>query len=125
MYIYQLPFEINRELCRLLDMDDTWKELAGEQMMYSPFHVIVSAHYLSWVLPPCELYILFSWKTHIYTILILYLGKPTGFDVFFNKYVGMHCTTRQLFFCTKERESLLTYIFSCFRNETSFKLQCS
>ncbi|KOB66187.1 Uncharacterized protein OBRU01_21626, partial [Operophtera brumata] len=40
MYIYELPFDINRELCRLLDMDDTWKELAGEQMKYSSFHII-------------------------------------------------------------------------------------
>lgn len=42
MYIYQLPFEINKELCRLLDIDDYWKELAGEQMKYSPFDINVS-----------------------------------------------------------------------------------
>ncbi|CAG4967397.1 unnamed protein product [Parnassius apollo] len=39
MYIYQLPFEVNKELCRLLDSDDNWKELAGVHMKYSPFDV--------------------------------------------------------------------------------------
>ncbi|XP_073963546.1 serine/threonine-protein kinase pelle-like [Choristoneura fumiferana] len=38
MYIYQLPFEINRELCRFLDHDDIWKDLAG-RMNYSAFDV--------------------------------------------------------------------------------------
>lgn len=42
MYIYQLPFEINKELCRLLDGDDDWKELAGVHMRYSAFDVNVS-----------------------------------------------------------------------------------
>lgn len=44
MYIYELPFDINRELCRLLDMDDTWKELAGEHMKYTAFNIIVSTY---------------------------------------------------------------------------------
>ncbi|CAG9569500.1 unnamed protein product [Danaus chrysippus] len=39
MYIYELPFEINKELCRLLDNDDDWKELAGIHMKYSAFEV--------------------------------------------------------------------------------------
>ncbi|XP_045455398.1 serine/threonine-protein kinase pelle-like [Melitaea cinxia] len=39
MYIYELPFEINKELCRLLDNDDDWKELAGVHMKYSAFDV--------------------------------------------------------------------------------------
>lgn len=39
MYIYELPFEINKELCRLLDIEDYWKELAGNQMKYSAFDV--------------------------------------------------------------------------------------
>lgn len=42
MYIYELPFEINKELCRLLDIEDYWKELAGNQMKYSAFDVTVS-----------------------------------------------------------------------------------
>lgn len=42
MYIYELPFEINKELCRLLDNDDDWKELAGIHMKYSAFEVNVS-----------------------------------------------------------------------------------
>lgn len=42
MYIYELPFEVNRELCRLLDNDEEWKELAGVHMRYSPFDVNVS-----------------------------------------------------------------------------------
>lgn len=42
MYIYELPFDINKELCRLLDNDDDWKELAGVYMKYSPFDVNVS-----------------------------------------------------------------------------------
>ncbi|VVD05287.1 unnamed protein product [Leptidea sinapis] len=40
MYIYELPFDINNELCRLLDNDDDWKELAGVHMKYSAFDVI-------------------------------------------------------------------------------------
>lgn len=40
MYIYELPFEINKELCRLLDIEDYWKELAGNHMKYSAFDVI-------------------------------------------------------------------------------------
>lgn len=40
MYIYELPFEINKELCRLLDIEDYWKELAGN-MKYSAFEVNV------------------------------------------------------------------------------------
>ncbi|CAB3227560.1 unnamed protein product [Arctia plantaginis] len=39
MYIYELPFEINKELCRLLDIEDYWKELAGNHMKYSAFDV--------------------------------------------------------------------------------------
>ncbi|XP_013165666.1 PREDICTED: serine/threonine-protein kinase pelle isoform X3 [Papilio xuthus] len=39
MYIYELPFEVNKELCRLLDNDEEWKELAGVHMKYSPFDV--------------------------------------------------------------------------------------
>ncbi|CAH0721150.1 unnamed protein product, partial [Brenthis ino] len=39
MYIYELPFEINKELCRLLDHDNDWKELAGNFMKYSAFDV--------------------------------------------------------------------------------------
>ncbi|KAJ8715564.1 hypothetical protein PYW07_010046 [Mythimna separata] len=39
MYIYELPFEINKELCRLLDIEDYWKELAGNWMKYSAFDV--------------------------------------------------------------------------------------
>ncbi|KPJ08945.1 Serine/threonine-protein kinase pelle [Papilio machaon] len=39
MYIYELPFEVNKELCRLLDNDEEWKELAGVHMRYSPFDV--------------------------------------------------------------------------------------
>ncbi|XP_046973081.1 serine/threonine-protein kinase pelle [Vanessa cardui] len=39
MYIYELPFDINKELCRLLDNDDDWKELAGVRMKYSAFDV--------------------------------------------------------------------------------------
>ncbi|XP_072934943.1 serine/threonine-protein kinase pelle [Epargyreus clarus] len=39
MYIYELPYDINKELCRLLDNDDDWKELAGVHMKYSPFDV--------------------------------------------------------------------------------------
>nr|XP_049705309.1 serine/threonine-protein kinase pelle-like isoform X3 [Helicoverpa armigera] len=39
MYIYELPFEINKELCRLLDIEDYWKELAGNWMQYSAFEV--------------------------------------------------------------------------------------
>ncbi|XP_068625595.1 serine/threonine-protein kinase pelle [Battus philenor] len=39
MYIYELPFEVNKELCRLLDNDDEWKTLAGVHMKYSPFEV--------------------------------------------------------------------------------------
>ncbi|XP_075986679.1 serine/threonine-protein kinase pelle [Anticarsia gemmatalis] len=39
MYIYELPYDINKELCRLLDIEDYWKELAGNQMKYSPFDV--------------------------------------------------------------------------------------
>ncbi|KAL4708593.1 hypothetical protein ACJJTC_014201 [Scirpophaga incertulas] len=38
MYIYNLPFEINRELCRILDNDDDWKELAGH-MSYKMFDI--------------------------------------------------------------------------------------
>ncbi|KAL0860918.1 hypothetical protein ABMA27_009450 [Loxostege sticticalis] len=38
MYIYDLPYEINRDLCRLLDNDDVWKELAGN-MSYNAFEV--------------------------------------------------------------------------------------
>lgn len=41
MYIYDLPYEINRDLCRLLDNDDVWKELAGN-MSYNAFEVNVS-----------------------------------------------------------------------------------
>lgn len=41
MYIYDLPFELNRELCRLLDNDDVWKELA-DHMSYKAFEVNVS-----------------------------------------------------------------------------------
>ncbi|XP_041985260.1 serine/threonine-protein kinase pelle [Aricia agestis] len=39
MYIYDLPFPINKELCRLLDNEDYWKELAGVHMKYSAFDV--------------------------------------------------------------------------------------
>ncbi|CAK1541086.1 unnamed protein product [Leptosia nina] len=39
MYIYELPFDINKELCRLLDNDDDWKELGGIHMKYSAFEV--------------------------------------------------------------------------------------
>ncbi|XP_022123457.2 serine/threonine-protein kinase pelle [Pieris rapae] len=39
MYIYELPFDINKELCRLLDNDDDWKDLAGIHMKYSAFEV--------------------------------------------------------------------------------------
>lgn len=42
MYIYELPYEINKELCRLLDHNDDWKELAGVYMKYSAFDVNVS-----------------------------------------------------------------------------------
>ncbi|XP_045780391.1 serine/threonine-protein kinase pelle [Maniola jurtina] len=38
MYIYELPYDINKELCRLLDNDEDWKELA-EHMNYSAFDV--------------------------------------------------------------------------------------
>ncbi|XP_063629604.1 serine/threonine-protein kinase pelle [Cydia splendana] len=38
MYIYELPFDINKKLCRLLDNDDIWKDLAG-RMNYSAFDV--------------------------------------------------------------------------------------
>lgn len=44
MYIYELPFEINKELCRLLDHDNDWKELAGNFMKYSAFDVNVSIY---------------------------------------------------------------------------------
>ncbi|CAG4979015.1 unnamed protein product [Colias eurytheme] len=39
MYIYELPFDINKELCRLLDNDDDWKELSGVYMKYSAFDI--------------------------------------------------------------------------------------
>lgn len=39
MYIYELPYEINKELCRLLDHNEDWKELAGVHMKYSAFDV--------------------------------------------------------------------------------------
>lgn len=41
MYIYELPYDINKELCRLLDNSEDWKELAGH-MKYSAFDVNVS-----------------------------------------------------------------------------------
>ncbi|XP_037876561.1 serine/threonine-protein kinase pelle [Bombyx mori] len=40
MYIYELPPEINKELCRLLDNFDYWEELAGNYMMYTAMDVI-------------------------------------------------------------------------------------
>lgn len=42
MYIYELPFDIHNELCRLLDNYDYWEELAGNHMEYSAMDVIVS-----------------------------------------------------------------------------------
>lgn len=41
MYIYELPYKINNELCRLLDCNDDWKELAGVHMKYSAFDIHV------------------------------------------------------------------------------------
>ncbi|KAI5645661.1 protein kinase domain-containing protein [Phthorimaea operculella] len=38
-YIYNLPFEVNRDLCRLLDIDDLWKELAGVYMKFKAFDI--------------------------------------------------------------------------------------
>ncbi|XP_028158650.1 uncharacterized protein LOC114351582 [Ostrinia furnacalis] len=38
MYIYDLPYEIRRELCRLLDDDNVWKELA-DNMSYKAFEI--------------------------------------------------------------------------------------
>ncbi|XP_039760740.1 serine/threonine-protein kinase pelle isoform X2 [Pararge aegeria] len=38
MYIYELPYDINKELCRLLDNDEDWKELA-DHMGYKAFDV--------------------------------------------------------------------------------------
>ncbi|KAJ0170850.1 hypothetical protein K1T71_013622 [Dendrolimus kikuchii] len=40
MYIYELPFDIHNELCRLLDSYDYWEELAGNHMQYSAMDVI-------------------------------------------------------------------------------------
>ncbi|CAG9138570.1 unnamed protein product [Plutella xylostella] len=40
MKIYELPYDINKELCRLLDIDDDWKKLAGDHMQYYPFDII-------------------------------------------------------------------------------------
>lgn len=40
MYIYELPFEIHNELCRLLDSYDYWEELAGNHMKYSAMDVV-------------------------------------------------------------------------------------
>ncbi|XP_026754171.1 serine/threonine-protein kinase pelle isoform X1 [Galleria mellonella] len=39
MYIYDLPYDVNKKLCRLLDNDDDWKELAGVHMKYTAFEV--------------------------------------------------------------------------------------
>ncbi|CAH0401606.1 unnamed protein product [Chilo suppressalis] len=38
MYIYSIPYEINRELCRILDNVDDWKELA-DRMGYKAFEI--------------------------------------------------------------------------------------
>lgn len=46
MYIYELPYEINKELCRILDHNEDWKELAGVHMKYSVFEVNVSIYLL-------------------------------------------------------------------------------
>lgn len=42
MFIYNLPIDINRQLCRLLDHDDKWKDLAGYHMKFDPFEIMVS-----------------------------------------------------------------------------------
>lgn len=47
MKIYELPYDINKELCRLLDIDDDWKKLAGDHMQYYPFDIIVSTNFHS------------------------------------------------------------------------------
>lgn len=56
MYVYELPFEINKELCRLLDNYDYWEELAGNYMKYAAFDIIVSclffvSKYVSGIFP--------------------------------------------------------------------------
>ncbi|XP_026323013.1 serine/threonine-protein kinase pelle isoform X2 [Hyposmocoma kahamanoa] len=40
MLIYNLPIDINRQLCRLLDHDDKWKDLAGYHMKFDPFEIM-------------------------------------------------------------------------------------
>ncbi|KAF4527340.1 hypothetical protein B566_EDAN001117 [Ephemera danica] len=34
-YVYDLPYPVHRELCRLLDQNDKWEELAGMYMKYN------------------------------------------------------------------------------------------
>lgn len=41
-YVYELPYLIRKQVCRFLDVNDDWKELAGAHMGYSVFDILVS-----------------------------------------------------------------------------------
>lgn len=41
MYIYQLPHAERKELCRILDQNNTWEDLGGNYMQYNVFTIQV------------------------------------------------------------------------------------
>ncbi|XP_063896265.1 serine/threonine-protein kinase pelle [Helicoverpa armigera] len=82
MYTNELPYEINRELCRLLDFENLWKELAGIWMEYSPFEITYmeqTAH--GQERSPSE-YLLQKWGQGVHKVeeLFLYLYKMQYLD---------------------------------------------
>lgn len=82
MYTNELPYEINRELCRLLDFENSWKDLAGIWMEYSPFEITYmeqTAH--GQERSPSE-YLLQKWGQGVHKVeeLFLYLYKMQYLD---------------------------------------------
>uniref|UniRef100_A0A2A4K933 non-specific serine/threonine protein kinase n=1 Tax=Heliothis virescens TaxID=7102 RepID=A0A2A4K933_HELVI len=77
MYTNELPYEINRELCRLLDYKNSWKNLAGIWMEYSPFEITyIEQTAQGQERSPTE-YLLQKWGQDIHKVeeLFLYLYK--------------------------------------------------
>lgn len=45
VYVYDIPFLERKQLCRILDLDDNWKELAGLHMGFCVFDILVSNYF--------------------------------------------------------------------------------
>lgn len=46
VYVYDIPFLERKQLCRILDLDDHWKDLAGLHMGFCVFDIQVCHYFL-------------------------------------------------------------------------------